>query len=321
MSRQGNVRRKRLSNPECDFRESARQQTPANVTSAVMSPASQPSVRIEAEPVPEPGTVEAQVRYVIPTGTKPITYEYDPPPGVPRRSAAFRDHRILIRDARRLAAPASLDSQGFTLRRHVSRVRDFYDPAEVEAVYNPEIELLLREATGARSILIFDHTVRGDADSNRNGTRIHEPVHRVHNDYTPDSGLRRVHDLLPRKTADRLLRSRVLEINVWRPIRGPLRTMPLAVCDAASLRPEDFVACDLLYPDRKGEIYYVAHRDGHRWYYYPDMQRDEALLLKCFDSDPARGNGAHAAFEHPHTPAGAPPRESIETRAFAFFAA
>lgn len=285
-----------------------------------MNAFSQSAARNPAEPASDPGAVEALVRYAIPTGSKPFSYEYEPPPGVPRRSATFRDHRVLIRDARRLAVPPSLDPQGFALRRHSTRVQDFYDRDEVESVYYPEIERLLRTATGARSILIFDHTVRGAADSSRNGTRIHEPVHRVHNDYTPDSGARRVYDLLPRATAARLFRHRVLEVNVWRPIRGPLRTMPLAVCDATSMRSADFVACDLLYPDRTGEIYYVAHRDSHRWYYFPDMQRDEALLLKCFDSERARGGtGAHAAFDHPHTAAGALPRESIEVRAFGFF--
>ncbi len=282
----------------------------------------QSGARAEARPAPVPGSVETQVQYVVPDGSKPFSYQFEPPPGVPYRSATFRDQRILVHDARRLAEPASLDTQGFELRRHDSRVRNFYDAAEIERTYNPEIERLLRQATGARSILIFDHTVRGNADSRRNGTQIREPVHRVHNDYTPKSGLRRVFDLLPADTAARLTQGRVLEINVWRPIRGPLQTMPLAVCDASSMQPEDFIACDLRYPDRTGEIHYIAHRATHRWYYYPDMQPDEALLLKCFDSDPAAGGvGAHTAFEHPHTPADAPPRESIETRAFAFFEA
>ena len=264
--------------------------------------------------------VHANVQYIVPTAAKPYSYEYEPPPGVARRSAEFRAHRILVNDARQLRAQPSLDVQAFTLRRHATRVRDFYDAAEVEAVYYPEVERLLEEATAARAVLIFDHTVRGDGDASRNGTPIKEPVHRVHNDYTPKSGLRRVHDLLPPETAAGVFRGRVLEINAWRPIRGPLQTMPLAVCDATSMHAGDFVACDLRYRDRVGEIYYVAHRERHRWYYYPDMQRDEVLLLKCFDSDPARSVGAHAAFEHPHTPSDALPRESIEVRAFAFFA-
>ena len=118
------------------------------------------------------------------------------------------------------------------------------------------------------------------------------------------------------------MRHRFIEVNVWRPIRGPLRTMPLAVCDASSMLPDDFVACDLLYRDRVGEISYVSYRETHRWYYYPDMQREEVLLLKCFDSGPARGGiGAHAAFKHPDSSdRRALPRESIEARAFAFFA-
>lgn len=294
---------------------------PAVVTSAVMALAPQRRARPEPGPPPVPDLVEARLQYAVPTGTKPFSYEYDPPHGVPRRSAAFLDHRVLIQDARGLAVQPFLDLQGFELRPHRTSVRDFYDQDQIEEVYEPEIERLLKDATGARTVLIFDHTVRGDASSSRNGTRIKEPVHRVHNDYTPQSGRRRVQELLPRSAA-RLLRHRFLEINVWRPIRGPLRTMPLALCDATSMRPEDFIACDLYYPGRVGEIYYVAHRDSHRWYYYSDMQPDEVLLLKCFDSEVAHGGtGAHTAFEHPHTPADALPRESIETRAFAFFAA
>lgn len=286
-----------------------------------MAATSQQIAPAEAAPATDAGAVEARVQYVIPGAIKPFSYEFELPPGVPRRSAQFVASRVLIRDARRLAVRPSLDAEGFTLRRQPTRVGDFYDDGEVKAVYYPEVEQLLREVTGASAILIFDHTVRGNAESTRNDTEVKEPVNRVHNDYTPQSGLRRVKELLPARTARRLLRHRVLEINVWRPIRGPLQTMPLAICDAGSMRPEDFVACDLIYRYRVGEIHYVAFSKRHRWYYYPDMQRDEALLLKCFDSDPARGGtGAHAAFEHPHTPADAPPRESIEVRAFAFFA-
>ena len=275
--------------------------------------------RSQAEP--DPGAVEAQLKFIVPTTVKPFSYEYEPPPGVPLRSAQFQTQRILVRNARLLANAPALDRQAFALRRHSTRVGNFYDNAEVEAIYYPEVGQLLKDATGARSILIFDHTVRGDDEGDRNGTTVKPPVVSVHNDYTPRSGRRRLYDLLPRAEAVRLLRHRVLEVNVWRPIRGPLRRMPLAVCDATSMRPGDFVACDLRYRDRVGEIHYGVYRNSHRWYYYPDMQRDEALLLKCFDTDPVRGaTGVHAAFEHPQTPADALLRESIEVRAFVFFA-
>ncbi|MGH8309979.1 MAG: CmcJ/NvfI family oxidoreductase, partial [Steroidobacteraceae bacterium] len=75
------------------------------------------------------------------------------------------------------------------------------------------------------------------------------------------------------------------------------------------------------YPDRLGEIYYIAHRAQHEWYYFPNMSRDEVLLLKGFDTDASRARfGAHTSFSDPNTPADALPRESIEARAFAFFA-
>jgi hypothetical protein len=215
----------------------------------------------------------------------------------------------------------TLDAQGFALWPQRTQVRDFYDVDEVKSVYYPELEQLVKDATGATSVVVFDHTVRGDAAAYRSDTRIQEPVSRVHNDYTEESALRRLRDVVPAGDVDRLLKHRIVEVNVWRPIRGPLRTMPLAVLDATSTRPDDFVACDLIYRDRLGEIYYVAHRPQHKWYYYPDMERDEALLLKGFDTDASRTRfGAHAAFKDTQTPANAPPRESIEARTFAFFA-
>lgn len=265
--------------------------------------------------------VEAKVSYITRTASKPFAYEYDPPAGTPRRSAGYREHRVQIRNARLLSPAPTLDKQGFALTHHHTRVQDFYDAAEVKRVYYPEVEQLVKEATGANSVVIFDHNVRGDVVEMRADTEIHEPVYRVHNDYTAESALKRIRDVAPSDDVERLLQHRIIEVNVWRPIRGPLRTMPLGVLDATSLRSDDFVACDLIYRDRLGEIYYVAHRPEHQWYYYPDMEREEVLLLKCFDSDGTRTRfGAHAAFKHPETPPDAPPRESIEVRTFAFFA-
>jgi hypothetical protein len=228
---------------------------------------------------------------------------------------------VRIRNARSLRPAPTLDKHGFALRQHPTRVADFYDEEEVKSVYYPELERLVKEATGASSVVVFDHTVRGTTASNQSGTVIHEPVNRVHNDYTAKSAIQRVRDVVPAADAERLLKHRVVELNVWRPIRGPLQTMPLAVLDARSLDAGDLVATDLIYRDRVGEIYYVAHCPQHEWYYFADMRRDEVLLLKCFDTDASvTPFGAHAAFEHPDTPANAPPRESIEARTFAFFA-
>ncbi len=265
--------------------------------------------------------VEAPVNYIVPNGKKAYAYEYDPPAGTPRRSSEYREQRVRIRNARNLHPSPALDRQGFELRPHPTRVKDFYDPAEVLEVYYPELESLVKEATGASSVVVFDHTVRGEAVANRSGVTIQEPVSRVHNDYTVASALRRVRDVVPRGRVEELLQHRIVELNVWRPIRGPVQSKPLAVLDASTVQLDDFVACELIYRDRRGEIYYVAHRPRHAWYYFPDMRRDEALLLKGFDSDASRARfAAHAAFTNPHAPADALPRESIEARTFAFFA-
>ena len=103
---------------------------------------------------------------------------------------------------------------------------------------------------------------------------------------------------------------------------GPLLRSPLALCDAQTLSEENLVASDLRYPDRTGETYAVTYNPAQRWYYFPKMQADEAVLIRCFDSarSGAARFSAHGAFEDPASPPDAPPRESIEVRTLVFFA-
>ena len=93
--------------------------------------------------------------------------------------------------------------------------------------------------------------------------------------------------------------------------------------DAQSVRPEDLVPSDLVYPNRVGETYSVTFDPEHRWYYVPEMRADEVLLLKCYDSktDGRARFAPHTAFADPTTPPDAAPRESIELRALVFHAA
>src|SRR5690606_28365597 len=109
-------------------------------------------------------------------------------------------------------------------------------------------------------------------------------------------------------------------INVWRPIRWPAQDWPLALCDARSVGAGELAPTDIVYPDRRGEIYGLVHAPQQRWWDYPDMRLDEALLIKCYDSRPDVARVTpHTAFASPLTPPGAPPRESIEFRTIAFF--
>ena len=264
--------------------------------------------------------VEAALNYLAPTKERPRTYTNDPPPGQPRSTVVSESHVLPIRNLRPIAASVSLDREGFDLVRHDTAVKDFYNDDEVKAVYYPEVVRALKHATGADRVFIFDHTTRRripGAEDYRTGPR--QPVARVHVDHTAKSGPQRVRDLLPDE-ADELLRGRVQVINLWRPIRGPLRDSPLAVCDAKSVSLDDLVPSDLVYPHRVGETYQVTYNPAHRWFYVPEMKAVEVLLLKCFDSktDGRARFAPHSAFADPTTPADAPPRESIEVRALVF---
>jgi hypothetical protein len=268
--------------------------------------------------------VEADLNYFVPMAEKPRVYTYEPPPGTARTNVVHAPHRFRIRNLRPLLPALSLDREGFMVVEHASAVRDFYDEDELRRVYYPAAERIVARATGAVRVLVFDHTIRrripGIEDRTASAPR--QPVPRVHNDYTVKSGPQRVRDLLDGE-AEALLRRRFSIVNLWRPIRGPLRDAPLAVCDARSVVFKDFVPSDLIYPDRAGETYQITYSAAHRWFYAPAMCKDEALLIKTYDSaeDERARFVPHSAFEDPTAPPDVLPRESIELRALAFYAA
>jgi len=270
--------------------------------------------------MPPEAEVQAELNYLKPMAAKPVNYTFEPPPGVPWRSGEREVHRVSIRNARALDQPPSLDAQGFAIVAHPTSVRDFADDAEVRVVYYREVEALLRAATGAAYVVIFDHTWRSGTVERRASNGVREPVRYVHNDYTSLSGSRRVSDHLDAEEAAERLKGRHAVVNVWRSVGGPVEATPLAVCDAQSIAPDDLVPTDLVYPDRVGEVYSVTYNPGHRWFYYPAMQPGEALLIKTYDSleDGRARFTAHSACDDPGT-APAAARRSIEVRALVFF--
>lgn len=263
--------------------------------------------------------VEAELSFIIPDGRKPFSHQYDPPPGQPVRSHQYESRKVFIQDGRPFADAFSIDREGFALVPHATKVADLYDEVALKNTYYPETEALLKAETGASKVVIFDHTIRTSHNQPRGVGLPREAVLRVHNDYTLKSGPQRVRDLVPEE-AEARLKKRFAIINVWRPIVGPLQQFPLALGDAASLRADEVLATDLIYPDRVGEIYSIAHNPSQRWFYFPEMSRDEVVLLKTFDSDPARARfSAHGAFADPNFPNPEVLRESIEIRALVFW--
>jgi hypothetical protein len=265
--------------------------------------------------------VEASLNYLAGTEQAPVLYASEAGPDVSRYVGNHDARTVAIHDARPVRDQFSLDRQGFVLLRHETAVSDLYDEEAVRSVYSREIEALLMDACGAAHVVVFDHTRRADSVDTRAARMVRDPAKTVHNDYTERSGPKRVRDLLPAGEAEARLRGRFAIVNVWRPIRGPVLRAPLALCDARTVAPEDLVAGERRAKGRIGEIYQAVFSPDHRWYYFPNMRPDEVLVFKTFDSatDGRARLAIHSAFDDPNTPPGAPPRESIETRAFVFF--
>jgi hypothetical protein len=262
--------------------------------------------------------MRAEIRYTADSGEKLVNETFGPN-NIRRRSSGSDDrHEVEIRDGRKESF--SLDGNGFAFVPHATQVADFFDETEVKTTYYAEVEALIRRVSGAKRVVVFDHTVRSGDEAERETRLLREPVLSAHNDYTEWSGPNRVREILPDE-ADALLARRFAIIQAWRAINRPIESNPLAIADARSVAPEDLLIAERRYPHRVGQTYRLKYNAAHRWYYFPRMRRDEALVFKVFDSekDGRARFTPHTSFDDPATPDGAPPRQSIEARALAFF--
>ncbi len=267
-----------------------------------------------------PDTIEAMVQYIVDDGSKVFTIVASPGSRDTRSGAKPDPRRVTIHNGRPHTSEFELEREGFRFIRHDTKMSDFYDEDEIRRVYYPEMEALIKAESGAKRLHVFDHTLRTADDETREAKKIREVVRRVHNDYTEWSGPQRVRDLLPAE-AEELLKRRFAIIQVWRPIRYPVETYPLAIADARSLSPQNLVISERRAAERVGQTYAITYNPAHQWYWFPHMRREEALVFKTYESmkDGRARWTAHTAFEDPNTAANARPRESIEIRAFAFF--
>jgi hypothetical protein len=282
--------------------------------------------------------------------TVKLNYGEVPPPG--KRNGRYvktsedkgdcvdqaRDFQTTMHNARVLANPAALETMGFELRSWPSVVQDWRSGSEVEHIYYEEMRALIKKASGAQRVLIFDHTIRNsDKGTNLNASSSGDsaaPAVRVHCDYTATSAPRRlmqfaktgVYSHIRKRTLTEedikdLASRRFAFINVWRSISDqPVEKKPLAMCDTRSTPASDYFKYELVFPDRVGENYSLKFSEKHKWHYFPRMTKDECLIFKVYEK---KEDGPrftfHTAFEDPLTTSKSPARESIEIRAIAFF--
>ena len=269
---------------------------------------------------PAGADVVAALTFIVPQDNKPVFHSTALTGGTQKLFFETESIDVPIADMRPLSEDLSIDREGFELLRHTTAVADLYDDDAIENRYFPEVEALLNARFDADRTVVFDATRRSDSeDGAPNPDGLRGPAVRVHVDYTVKSGPQRVADILGEDEAKRLAENgaRIVQVNVWRPISGPVRRSPLALADASSIGAGELVATDQVFPDRVGEIYQVAHAPTQRWYYAPEIGPGEVILIKGWDSvDDGRARFTpHGAFSFPRTPADAPPRESIEVRA------
>src|SRR5215472_7691403 len=226
-----------------------------------------------------------------------------------------------VADAR--ACAPTLNGAGFMLTEHLSAIVDFADRAAVEAIHRAEIVVLVQQLSGADLVLVGSPGIlrfserapqSGVLDNSR-------PARFAHVDVSDATAATFAHRAAP---SGRPL-ARFVHYNVWRAISAPPQDVPLAVCDARTVSATDLIAADAIFdspgkPEWSFEGLVLGHAPVHRWCWFPDMHRDEALVFKTHDSDRSRAHCVpHVAFDHSACPAHAAPRASIEMRALALW--
>ncbi|MFT5114314.1 MAG: hypothetical protein ACI8P9_003651 [Parasphingorhabdus sp.] len=285
------------------------------------------------------------------SGREGLDFEKQPLSVINARASADKDRPGLIRNG------FELFDAPFTNTK-----LDFLDHQQVVEHYYAECEAIMQQATGGRAYA-FDHNVRSAAGKQskqriKGGQQVQGPAHTVHGDYTLTSAPQRLRDLARPPSGNDTLRYKLSQeqslldaeeinallennqrfaiINVWRNIViEPVVMHPLALCDGKTVAPEDLVVFEIHYPDRIGENYFARHSNKQQMFYYPLMTRDEALLIKQWDSAgplaTSKGELAdnssdepctfsfHSAFKCPDTPEDAPDRWSVEVRCIVIY--
>ena len=258
----------------------------------------------------------------------------------------------ILRDARRIGeyypdlspdSPECMDKLGLSLAHLDSKCKNFYDAAEVEAVFYPEIEKLLIDFfPGATDALVYNHDVfnkdytgdrREDQDRKIPGVN-GGYAHLVHNDLNDNSGRVRCRELLTKNLrnfgreqhyteaeADAKMSRRFMSINLAKPMET-VEQYPFVLCAWPSFADQPYITNYRVYDDRVGETTRFTYRKDHEWYWLPKQTSTEVSMLKCYDSvtDGSVSRWSfHSACVDPTAPEDARCRKNVVVRSFVFF--
>ena len=258
----------------------------------------------------------------------------------------------VLRDARRIEeyypglspySPECMDKLGVSLAHYESKCQNFYDSAEVERVFYPEMEeLLLEFFPGATDALVYNHDVfdkdyegdRTEDQDNKNPGVNAEYVNLVHNDLNDNSGRVRCRELLTQNLrnfgreqhytgaqADAKMSRRFMSLNLAKPMET-VRQYPFVLCAWPSFATQPYITNYRIYDDRVGETTRFTYRPEHEWYWIPQQTSTEVSMLKCYDSvtDGSVSRWSfHTACFDPTAPENAPCRKNVVVRSYVFF--
>jgi hypothetical protein len=273
--------------------------------------------------------VNATVDYLVP-GSR-INRRYVAP-GAELNTGRYAPHEVFIRNGRSVPRTLGLDTQGFVLANHPSLVANFKDKTELDAVYSSEVERIVKALTGADVAAPLGYVLR---TSGITSSETQPPASEVHVDMTTDRAVRLAAAMYEKTFAARPRYTRFIASSLWRPFSQPPQDWPLAVCDGTSVGDDEGVPnvmvrlAQLPDPDHIPEhcenedslpaasIFHFSPQ--HRWWYFPEMTRDEVLLVKFHDSDHSKAwRAPHTSFRDPGVH-NAQPRQSIEFRTIAYY--
>jgi hypothetical protein len=268
-----------------------------------------------------PRAVAGSINYAAPMSVRPRFYANDHS----RDVLALDPRAVRVEDARALEPAPSLEREGIVLARHRSVVADFRNTAEVTASYPPEIERLVLGLSGADAVVVTGAGVLRFGERSPDCGRLNNsrPARFIHVDCSAATAAQFAERSRPKDRAGRV--RRFAHYNIWRTFSPPPQDVPLAVCDARTVESRDLVPADAVFdvsgqPEWSFEGLVVRFNPGHRWLYFSNMTRDEALVFKTSDSSPDEPRQVpHSAFNDPSCPADVPPRASIEMRATAYW--
>ncbi|MEL7167462.1 MAG: CmcJ/NvfI family oxidoreductase [Pseudomonadota bacterium] len=215
--------------------------------------------------------------------------------------------KVNVRDVRSDDTGVSFQQDSVAFQTFPSAVNDFSGEDWHES-YDRELTDLLVKSLGAKEVVVFDHTVRED-----DPTSDRKPARNVHSDYSTEGAKKRLIDILGSERAAVWSSGHYAFINVWRPVGAPINSAPLGFVRPATVKPEDWILIDLVYPDRRGHIMGLAASSDHEWLYQSTMTPDEVAFFNIYDNRGLASIG-HSAIDLVEDESITRIRKSIESR-------